>query len=66
MIRKDLRLTVDYPEDLIVCREVYKFIKENKKNRLEEIIKFLDKRNDLKKLIKPYCEEGYSTMYIKK
>lgn len=66
LIRKDLRLTVDYPEDLIVCREVYKFIKVNKKNRLEEIVKFLDKRNDLKELIKPYCEKGYSTMYIKK
>ena len=66
LIRKDLRLTVDYPEDLIVCREVYKFIKNNKKNKLKQMIEFLDKRNDLKKLIRPYCEEGYSTMYIKK
>lgn len=66
LIRKDLRLTVDYPEDLIVCREIYKFVKKNKKSKLLDKIKFLDKRNDLKKLIKPYCEEGYSTMYIKK
>lgn len=66
LIRKDLRLTVDYPEDLIVCREVYKFMKKNKKTKLEQVVKFLDKRNDLKKLIKPYCEEGYSTMYIKR
>ena len=29
LIRKDLRLTVDNPEDLVVCREVYQFLKKN-------------------------------------
>jgi len=63
--RKDLRLTVDYPEDLVVCREVYKFILKNKMKSLslEKIINFLDKRKDLKKLINPFVISGYKKMY---
>ncbi len=63
--RRDLRLTIDYPEDLIVCREVYRQKKlKNKKFKLEEIIKFLDSRPELKKLIGKYCYAGYKTMYL--
>lgn len=63
--RKDLRLTIDYPEDLIVCREVYRQKKlRDKKFKLEEIIKFLDSRPELKKLIGKYCNAGYKTMYL--
>lgn len=63
--RRDLRLTIDYPEDLIVCREVYRQKKlKNKKFKLEEIIKFLDSRPELKKLIGKYCHAGYKTMYL--
>ncbi len=61
--RKDLRLTVDNPEDLIICKEIYKNFK-NKKISLDKIIKFLDKKPLLKKLIKPYCETGYKSMYV--
>lgn len=61
--RKDLRLTVDNPEDLIVCRQVYKRFKDKKMN-LNKIIKFLDKKPYLKKLIKPYCSKGYKSMYL--
>ncbi len=56
--RLDLRLTVDNPEDLVLCRQVYSHLK-NKAPRLpvSEIIKFLDSRPDLKKLVKPYVVE---------
>ena len=56
--RTDLRLTVDYPEDLVVCRAVYEALT----NRapcvpLAEIVQFLDKRPDLKVLVAPYVDE---------
>ena len=63
--RKDLRLTVDYPEDLIVCREVFKnVIKNNDIYSLNEIVKYLDQNPNLVNLIKPYCDQGYQTMYL--
>jgi len=63
--RKDLRLTVDYPEDLIVCRAVYKAFKHQfPRIDLTEVVEFLDKNPDLKKLTAPFCEAGYSTMYL--
>ncbi|MAG26896.1 hypothetical protein CMI47_15260 [Candidatus Pacearchaeota archaeon] len=63
-IRKDLRLTVDHPEDLILCREVYaKFKHLAPRIPVQEIIKFLDSRPDLVKLTAPYCEEVYKLLY---
>ena len=69
LIRKDIRLTVDYPEDLILCRAIYqKFFKGNtiKNEYLNhfEIVKYLDSRKDLLDLIYPFCEDGYKTMYL--
>jgi len=65
LIRKDLRLTVDYPEDLVVCRAVYeKFIEQAPMIELEDVIEFLDNNEDLKNLITPLCEGGYATMYL--
>lgn len=50
--RGDLRLTVDYPEDLIVCREVYNnFFDKVPFIELYEIINFFDKRTDLKNIL---------------
>ena len=63
--RKDLRLTVDYPEDLIVCRAVYEEFKQQvPRIELAEVVEFLDNNPDLKKLTAPFCEVGYSTMYL--
>ena len=63
--RKDLRFTVDYPEDLIVCRAVYqKFNGIAPMIPLLEAVRFLDDNKSLKKLIAPFCESGYSTMYL--
>ena len=65
MIRKDLRLTVDYPEDLIICRAIYeKFKGDAPMIPLIEAIEFLDNNESLKQLIAPFCEDGYSTMYL--
>jgi spore coat polysaccharide biosynthesis protein SpsF len=65
LIRKDLRLTVDYPEDLIVCRSVYKtFKKDAPMIPLRDVVRFIDDNEFLKNLIAPFCKFGYSTMYL--
>ena len=65
LMRKDIRLTVDYPEDLIVCRAIYKqFESDAPMINLESIVKYLDENNYLKEIISPFCEQGYKTMYI--
>ena len=64
LYRKDLRLTVDNPEDLIVCRAVYKEFADDAPNfDLYKVVAFLDKNKHLRELIAPYTELGYSTMY---
>lgn len=64
-IRNDLRLTVDNPEDLILCREVYKNFKEYSPNiPLEKIIQYLDNNIYLKQLTYKYTDIGYKSMYI--
>jgi spore coat polysaccharide biosynthesis protein SpsF len=64
--RKDLRLTVDNPEDLAICRIVYNAFKDQApKISVAEIIKFLDRNPKLIEQIAPFTEVGYSTMYIK-
>lgn len=55
--RLDLRVTVDYPEDLIVARA----IAEHFRDRLPllgtfEVIAFLDSRPDLKSLVAPFVD----------
>ena len=63
--RPDIRLTVDYPEDLVVCRAVYeKFKKSAPLIPLGEIINFIDSREDLRNLIAPFVEGGLKTMYL--
>jgi spore coat polysaccharide biosynthesis protein SpsF len=50
--RTDLRLSVDGPEDLIVCRAVYRELRESAPLiPLAEIVAFLDGRPDLKRLV---------------
>lgn len=64
LVRRDLRLTVDNPEDLAVCRIVYSVFKDvAPKIPVAEIVKFLDANPKLIEWIAPYTEIGYSTMY---
>ncbi len=63
--RTDIRLTIDYPEDLVLCRAVYSEFKSHAPViPLEKIIKFLDSRPDLKALVDPFVAEGLKTMYL--
>ena len=65
LVRRDLRLTVDNPEDLVVCRAIFEKFKEDAPRiPVKEITKFLDKNKNLKALIYPFTEQGYKTMYI--
>jgi len=53
--RLDLRLTVDYPEDLILCRAVYKtFSNLAPLIPLQKIIEYLDTHPELKQLVEPF------------
>jgi spore coat polysaccharide biosynthesis protein SpsF len=65
LVRKDLRLTVDNPEDLVVCRKLYsKFKHLSPRIPVLELVKFLDKNPSLKELVYPLTESGYQTMYL--
>ena len=64
ILRKDLRLTVDYPEDLIICRKVYNhFKKDAPRLDISKIVKFLDKNKFLRNLVSKYTKPGYKNMY---
>jgi spore coat polysaccharide biosynthesis protein SpsF len=65
LIRKDLRLTVDNPEDLVVCRAIYnEFSHLAPRIPIDSVVTFLDDNPKLKELTFPFTEVGYSTMYI--
>ena len=65
LIRRDIRLTVDYPEDLVVCRAVYENFKAFAPNiPLLAVVDYLDDNIQLLKLTSPFCEEGYKNMYL--
>lgn len=53
--RMDLRVTIDYPEDLVVCRAIAAACEDSMPLvPLERIIEVLDSRPDLTRLIEPY------------
>lgn len=65
LVRKDLRLTVDNPEDLVVCRILYNEFKHlAPRIPVLDLIKYLDSKKELKELIYPLTESGYQTMYL--
>lgn len=65
LIRKDLRLTVDNPEDLAVCRIVYGQLKAAAPRiPVAQIVQFLDANPRLIEMTARYAETGYSTMYV--
>lgn len=53
--RLDLRLTVDYPEDLVLCRHIYAHLKHKAPRLpLDEIIEFIDAHPGLQAMVAPY------------
>lgn len=53
--RMDLRVTVDHPEDLVLCREIAKALEASMPLvSVSDIISFLDSRPDLKALVAPF------------
>jgi len=63
--RRDLRLTVDNPEDLALCRTVYGMFKDQAPTiRVHDIVAFLDANPSLIQLTAPFAEQGYKTMYV--
>jgi spore coat polysaccharide biosynthesis protein SpsF len=57
IIRNDLRLTVDYPEDLIVCRAVYDALRDQAPRiRVSDTVKFLDQNPQLIALISKFSQ----------
>lgn len=53
--RPDVRLTIDYPEDLIVCRRIYQqFAALAPRIPLRDIVMFWDREPALKALVEPY------------
>ena len=64
LIRRDLRLTVDNPEDLAVCRVVYGAFKElAPKIPIIDVVRFLDAHPRLIEMVAPFTAAGYTTMY---
>lgn len=59
--RLDIRLTVDYPEDLVLCRRVYEQFKSlAPRIPLEAIVDYLDAHPELTALVEPYaCGERW-------
>lgn len=55
--RLDLRLTIDYPEDLVLCRRVYEQLKaQAPRLSVPDIIALLDQAPALQALVAPYVQ----------
>ena len=58
-----MRLTIDYPEDLILCRYIFNNYKNIYNYDLFKIIKLLEKNKAMLKLVQKYVKKGYKSMY---
>ncbi len=56
--RLDIRLTVDYPEDLYLCRKVYEALEDSSPQiPLAAILAFLNQNPELHKIVEPYVDQ---------
>jgi spore coat polysaccharide biosynthesis protein SpsF len=63
--RPEIRLTADNPEDLVLCRAVYMAFRDQAPMiPVAEMIRFLDRNPELKKLVEKYVDGGLETMYL--
>lgn len=64
LMRHDLRLTVDYPEDLVICRDIYQALKHQAPRlRIADIIRFLDDNPRLIDLTSKYAQHRPSLFH---
>lgn len=57
--RPDLRLTVDYPEDLILCRGIYRALKDKAPRiPVDDILAYLDRHPEEHRIVAPYHDPG--------
>ncbi len=57
--RTELRITVDYPEDLVVCRRIYEALQsEGPRIPMVRIVEFFDDNPELMELLAPYTGSG--------
>ena len=63
--RNDMRLTVDYPEDLVLCRKVFsKFKKDAPLIDVKKIVNFLDKNKAITTTVKKYLDKKFWKYYV--
>ena len=62
-IREDIRLTVDYPEDLVFCRNIYNLLKKRGlANSLSNVLSVIDDNPSWKTMVQPFLEKGHTMM----
>lgn len=62
--RPDYRLTIDFPEDLILCRKIFRhFGGDNKYIPYRHLIAFLDENPQLRGLVENITDENYIKPY---
>jgi len=65
LLRNDLRLTVDYPEDLVLCRNIFsKFKKNAPLIDVKKIVSYLDKNKDITATVKKYLDKKFWKYYV--
>lgn len=62
--RADYRLTIDFPEDLILCRKIIMHLGEEGYLPFEKLTPFLDERADLRRLVENLTDEKYIKPYF--
>jgi spore coat polysaccharide biosynthesis protein SpsF len=61
--RPDYRLTIDYPEDLILCRKIIQNFGDTNPIGYQELIKFIDENPSLLNIIQNLTDESYVKFY---
>lgn len=65
LTRNDLRLTVDYPEDLVLCRNIFsKFKKDAPLINVKKIVNYLDKNKAITADVKKYLDKKFWKYYV--
>jgi len=55
--RLDIRLTVDYPEDLVLCRKIYEDLQDQSPNiSTKDILDWVDVHPEVHQLVAPYVD----------